>query len=61
MDRLKKIKVLYWMILSTYEAWKEDLWSRDLDDIYCCDGRDCACGGATIEEMWYDTHKPKAH
>ena len=59
--RLKKIKVLWGLLLSTYEAWREDLWDRDLYENYCCDGRECACEGATVEEMWFDAHKPKEH
>lgn len=53
----KKFICLYWFILSAYEDWRINVWKQDLDELYCCDGRDCLCGGATIEQTYMERER----
>lgn len=57
MQIFKKLKILYWMVFNSIEGWHSQIWKADLDERFCCDGRDCGCGGATIEDI-YMSHKP---
>lgn len=58
-DIFFKFKILYWLILDTCGTWKAEVWKRDLDERFCCDGRDCACGGMTVKDSWECCSKPK--
>lgn len=51
-DLIFKIRVLKMMVTASYEEWRDHVWSRDLDEPFCCDGRECGCGGDTVREMW---------
>ena len=57
MQILMKLKILYLMLVSAYEGWVSEILHKDLNDNYCCDGRDCSCGGASIKEMWTTYYK----
>lgn len=49
-DILDKLRILRDGVIGVYEWWKDDIWPRDLDETYCCDGRECGCGGVTVRE-----------
>jgi len=51
-DFILKLKILYRMVMNTYDDWKELIWTHDLDESYCCDGKECGCGGMSIKEIW---------
>ncbi|MCP5078972.1 MAG: hypothetical protein GY951_13065 [Psychromonas sp.] len=52
MDTLFKFKQLYYFLLQGYEAWRAEIWDKDLDEGYCCDGRECLCQGETVREAY---------
>jgi len=45
-----KIRLFFLYIMSALWQWKEDVWKMDLDGLYCCDGKECSCGGLTNRE-----------
>lgn len=47
-----KLRVLRCLLIAAYQEWRGTVWLRDADAPYCCDGRECCCGGETIREMW---------
>ena len=49
-DIFTKLRQLYLWELNAFYEWKHEIWSRDLDERYCCDGKECGCGGMTIRE-----------
>lgn len=49
---IRKLRILTGMLRSVFESWREDVWARDLDGRYCCDGRECGCGGDTLGEVY---------
>lgn len=51
-DLIDKLKILLVLLHDHYEYWRGNIWRADLDEHYCCDGRDCGCGGATIRELY---------
>ncbi|MCG7932327.1 MAG: hypothetical protein N0E44_20090 [Candidatus Thiodiazotropha lotti] len=60
-DFLFKIKLLWWFVDEAIRNWRNEVWQRDLDERYCCDGNECACGGVTVREMHegiYDQYPP---
>jgi len=53
MDAFLKIKWLFTVfILPAFDDWKSNLWRKDLDSRYCCDGHECGCYGTTYREMY---------
>jgi hypothetical protein len=56
MQFIKKMKILYWMLRSACEGWYDEVWKRDLEELYCCSGDSvtspCGCGGATVEDIY---------
>lgn len=57
-DLFKKLKILCWCLTDTYMEWVEEIWKRDLNENHCCDGRECCCGGASIDELWSYALRP---
>jgi hypothetical protein len=47
-----KLRVLRYLLRASFDEWRDTVWRKDPDSQYCCDGRECCCGGETIEEMW---------
>ena len=37
------------------EYWRKEIWARDPDERYCCNGDLCGCRGATVRWI-FDTH-----
>lgn len=53
-DAITKLGILWMLIRHTFSDWRRDIWRNDLDTHYCCDGRECGCGGMT----WRDVYSP---
>lgn len=51
-DIIYKLRILRWMVANTYADWRFTIWRRDLDGNYCCDGRECCCGGESLRSSW---------
>jgi len=49
-DVLFKLRILYIDLYGAYEQWHIRIWTKDLDEQTCCDGRECGCMGSTIRE-----------
>lgn len=58
-DALVKLRILWLLAQEAYVGWKASVWSRDLDSLYCCDGRECCCGGMTVREAYWGTHRDR--
>jgi hypothetical protein len=35
-----------------FDYWRKEVWERDPDGRYCCDGYMCGCGGATVRGIF---------
>lgn len=59
-DKLFKLKLLYIFIIDSLKAWKEFIWDVELDELYCCNGRECGCQGITNRQliMWQNNMLP---
>jgi hypothetical protein len=51
-DIIYKLRILTWLLVEALVEWQKEIWQRDLDERYCCDGSACCCGGVTIGEMY---------
>jgi hypothetical protein len=48
----RKVSILIGFLRGSFNEWRTEVWRRDLDEQYCCSGRECGCGGATVEEVF---------
>jgi len=51
-DFIFKMRMLRMFIRQSIDDWREQVWKRDLDSVYCCDGRECCCGGSSVREVF---------
>lgn len=52
-DVLLKLRILWRaFILRAWAEWRREVWSKDLDALYCCNGRECGCRGATVSDVF---------
>jgi len=52
-EMFAKLSILYRTFLySAYEDWKREVWEKDLDQAYCCDGSMCLCRGSSVREVY---------
>lgn len=51
-DFLVKLRILWGFVRGSVDTWREEVWSRDLDQHYCCDGRECGCSGQTVRDIF---------
>ena len=51
-DLLFKLKILVVLLKGQFHEWRVDIWSRHLDERYCCDGRECGCCGVSVRDVW---------
>lgn len=56
-DIFEKLRILWLLLADTCESWHKEVWKTDLDAQFCCDGRECGCGGATVRDI-YDSVYP---
>lgn len=52
MDLFIKIYLLNFFWKNGFGEWKREIWEKELDQNYCCDGRECGCQGASVREMY---------
>jgi len=51
-DILVKLRILWRVIRVAIADWRAQVWRRELDEHYCCDGHMCGCGAATVREVY---------
>lgn len=51
-DLIFKLRVLRFMVVEATDTWRSTIWSKDPGALYCCDARECLCGGDTIRQAW---------
>lgn len=51
-DLVFKLRLLIFFIRNGVEDWKREIWNRELDAPYCCDGRECGCQASTTRELY---------
>jgi len=52
-DIFTKLRILWvHFFLSAFEQWRAEVWRRDLDQNYCCNGHECGCQGISIRDMY---------
>jgi hypothetical protein len=51
-DFIFKLKILVVLLSGSFKEWHREIWSKDLDQNYCCDGTNCCCDAITYREMW---------
>ena len=54
-DTLFKLKVLLCLLKDALTTWRDEVMTADLDGLSCCEGKpedECACGGATVRDVW---------
>lgn len=56
-DLLIKLIILKDRLMVEFNIWRKEVWSKDLDSNYCCDGRECGCYGASIREVYWNHRK----
>lgn len=49
---IDKIRILFGWWHDQFDFWRKEILHRDLDSYWCCNGRECGCGGGTIREMF---------
>lgn len=47
-----RLRVLGFLLADAFHNWRREIWVRDLDSRYCCDGRECGCMGETVRNVW---------
>jgi hypothetical protein len=45
-----KLGLLPGFLARGFVEWKTLIWRADPDQYYCCDGRECCCGGISMRE-----------
>ena len=53
-----KLWILLGLLGHAFGQWRAEVWSRDLDEHYCCGGGTgshniCGCYGTTVREMYW--------
>lgn len=51
----RKLKILFGFLTGAFANWKTEVWIRDLDESYCCNGRECGCGGSSVGQVFGET------
>jgi hypothetical protein len=60
MQMFRKLRILVRMIADAVWNWREEVLRRDLNETFCCDGRECGCGAATVGEIYGEKTNPPA-
>ena len=61
-DIIFKLRTLLEEILSIpsmFKRWKEFVWDGNLDELACCNGRECGCMGVTRRQEVEHHYFPK--
>ena len=51
-DTLFKLRILRAFLEEAFTSWRDQLWDKDLDGLYCCGGHECCCGGDSIKDTY---------
>ena len=51
-DIFLKLRILTIFLLFAWHDWCTEIWYKDLDSHYCCNGNMCACGGVSVREIY---------
>ena len=51
-DFFFRIRLLPLFLIDGFKSWKYEMYRRELDEYYCCNGHECGCGGVTVREMY---------
>lgn len=57
-DFFTKLRILFDLLAGMWVHWRDDIWPHDLDSRYCCDGRECGCGGQTRRDVYAPRSTP---
>jgi len=49
---IRKLRILFNLLGAAVEEWHSEIWTRDLDETYCCNGYECGCGAVTRGETY---------
>ena len=58
-DIMTKLRILKHDLAGAYTHWKDQIWSKDLDELYCCSGIECGCDGISMREAYRDCAEGK--
>ena len=47
-----KLRILRSLVHGAVQTWRKEVWPHDLDTRFCCDGRECGCGGSTFRDVY---------
>ena len=51
-DILMKLRILLYFIFDGMKMWKKEVWQRNLNEHFCCNGDMCGCQGISVREEW---------
>lgn len=54
----RKLRILATLLASAYDNWRTEIWKRDLDETFCCNGRECGCYGASVGQIYGEKQRP---
>lgn len=61
LNALTKLRILLILlidgVIGSCKYWNDEIRKRDLDDVSCCTGHMCCCGGETIRQQWSGQNK----
>ena len=49
---IDKLRILWMLLRASYDDWRKKILPHELDARYCCDGRECGCGGSTMRDLY---------
>lgn len=49
---IEKLAILLGFLIAAFSEWRAEVWRRDLDALYCCNGRECGCRAVTVREVF---------
>jgi hypothetical protein len=56
-DNLLKFRILWIGLRVAFDEWRNEVWNKDLDGYYCCNGNECGCYAMTRRELHTDLMK----
>lgn len=57
---IDKLRILFIFLADAVNRWEHEILENDIDSPYCCDGRECGCGGTTIREAYFPGSNPNS-
>jgi len=59
-DFIDKLRILWSLLAGAFRQWKVEVWQRDLDSYYCCNGHECGCYADTVRQVYLCTPRAPA-